>query len=35
VIPFRGINDPNRLDHKNLQTLCRRCHNEKTAKQRL
>ena len=31
VVPFRGRDDPLRLDGNNLQSLCRRCHAIKTA----
>jgi 5-methylcytosine-specific restriction endonuclease McrA len=27
VIPFRGREDPLRLDPRNLQSLCKTCHN--------
>ena len=30
IAPFIGINDSLRLDRRNLQTLCRLCHNRKT-----
>lgn len=30
IIPFKGRPDPNRLDPKNLQSLCVPCHNKKT-----
>ncbi len=33
IIPFDGLSDPKRLDGYNLQTLCRACHNAKTARQ--
>lgn len=33
IIPFRGIEDPLRLDADNLQTLCRECHSRKTARE--
>ena len=33
IIPFDGLSDPKRLDGCNLQTLCRACHNAKTARQ--
>jgi len=29
VIPFRGKNDPLRLDYDNLRSLCTFCHREK------
>lgn len=31
IVPFWGIDDPLRLDPDNLQSLCRACHNGKTA----
>lgn len=33
IQPFRGLDDPLRLDPDNLQSLCRKCHTRKTAKQ--
>ena len=30
IIPFRSRDDPRRLDRKNLQSLCKRCHSLKT-----
>jgi len=33
IVPFDGITDPRRLDPDNLQSLCRACHNRKTATQ--
>ncbi|RPH52622.1 MAG: HNH endonuclease [Planctomycetota bacterium] len=30
IIPFRSLDDPRRLDRKNLQPLCSRCHGLKT-----
>lgn len=32
IIEFEGLDDPRRLDRDNLQSLCRRCHAKKTAK---
>lgn len=32
IIPFKSNSDPLRLDIKNLQSLCRQHHNEKTRK---
>lgn len=34
IVPFGGLGDPRRLDPDNLQSLCRACHNRKTAVQR-
>jgi 5-methylcytosine-specific restriction protein A len=31
IQPFHGRTDPRRLDPRNLQSLCRRCHADKTA----
>lgn len=31
IIPFKGIDDPLRLDETNLQSLCKSCHSKKTA----
>lgn len=31
IIPFKGKDDPLRLDQNNLQSLCRQCHAKKTA----
>ena len=31
--PFKGIDDPKRLDLTNLQSLCAPCHSRKTAKE--
>lgn len=31
IIPIRGPDDPLRLDERNLQSLCRRCHTIKTS----
>lgn len=33
VEPFRGIQDPMRLDPANLRSLCRPCHMARTARQ--
>jgi len=33
IKPFSGLEDPLRFDPDNLQSLCWRCHNRKTAKQ--
>lgn len=33
VVPFKGREDPLRLDPTNLATRCRPCHEVKTAKQ--
>ena len=33
IVPFDGLHDPLRLDPENLQSLCRPCHNAKTARQ--
>jgi 5-methylcytosine-specific restriction protein A len=30
IKPFRGLNDPRRLDPANLASLCFACHTEKT-----
>ncbi len=30
IQPFNGINDPLRLMWSNLQSICRKCHNQKT-----
>ena len=30
IVPFKGKDDPLRLDWNNFQSLCRRCHNKKT-----
>jgi 5-methylcytosine-specific restriction protein A len=32
ITPFKGIDDPLRLDWNNLQSLCSTCHKYKTAK---
>jgi 5-methylcytosine-specific restriction endonuclease McrA len=34
VIPFNGVNDPKRTEWRNLQSICRVCHNRKTRQQR-
>jgi len=31
IVPFRGLDDPLRLDRANLQGLCASCHSRKTA----
>ena len=31
IVPFKGKDDPLRLDETNLQSLCRPCHATKTA----
>jgi len=31
IVPFHGLEDPNRLNPKNLQPLCHACHQQKTA----
>jgi 5-methylcytosine-specific restriction enzyme A len=33
VVPFKGLDDPLRLDRTNLQGLCGLCHRQKTAEQ--
>jgi len=33
VVAFGGPEDPLRLEWRNLQALCRRCHAQKTAKE--
>jgi 5-methylcytosine-specific restriction protein A len=33
IVPFDGLDDPKRLDLDNLRSLCRSCHNVKTAAQ--
>ena len=33
IEPFDGVSDSRRLEWNNLQSLCRSCHNEKTARQ--
>lgn len=33
IVPFRGIDDPLRLDLSNLQALCHSCHSSKTCRQ--
>ena len=33
IEPFCGLEDPNRLNPANLQSLCRPCHNKKTRSQ--
>lgn len=33
IEPFRGLDDPRRLDPGNLRPLCRPCHAARTAKQ--
>jgi 5-methylcytosine-specific restriction protein A len=33
IAPFKGLDDPLRLDAKNLQSLCRPHHNVKTSTQ--
>ena len=35
IRPFVSMTDPLRLDPANLQTLCRDCHNAKTASDRI
>jgi 5-methylcytosine-specific restriction enzyme A len=30
IVPFRGLDDPLRLDRSNLQGLCATCHGRKT-----
>ena len=30
IIPFSGVSDPMRTDWRNLQSICRSCHNRKT-----
>lgn len=30
IEPFKGKDDPLRLDSRNTQSLCRACHNKKT-----
>lgn len=32
VIPFQGFDDPLRLDPRNLQSLCHKHHQQKTAR---
>jgi 5-methylcytosine-specific restriction endonuclease McrA len=32
IIPFESIDDPRRLDWNNLQSLCARCHDRKSAR---
>jgi 5-methylcytosine-specific restriction enzyme A len=34
IEPFRSIMDPRRLDPKNLQALCAKCHRQKTGADR-
>lgn len=34
IVPFRGRDDPKRLDPENLQGLCRPCHHAKTARRK-
>lgn len=33
IIPFKGKDDPRRLDLSNLQALCVSCHSRKTARE--
>lgn len=33
IIPFKGIDDPLRLDSSNLQSLCIKCNNRKTSRE--
>lgn len=33
IRPFRGHDDPRRMQWHNLQALCRACHNAKTRRQ--
>ena len=33
-VPFKGINDPLRLDWDNLESLCRACHGRRTARRK-
>jgi 5-methylcytosine-specific restriction endonuclease McrA len=33
IKPFKGVNDPLRTQWSNLQSVCRSCHNAKTASQ--
>jgi len=33
IIPFKSLDDPLRLDPDNLESLCRKCHRIKTARQ--
>jgi len=33
IVPFRVVNDPLRTEWSNLQSVCRACHNAKTAAQ--
>ena len=33
IEPFRGVDDPRRLDPANLRPLCRPCHLSRTARQ--
>jgi len=30
IVPFIGVTDPKRTEWKNLQSICRDCHNRKT-----
>jgi len=30
IVPFNSVNDPKRTEWKNLQSICRACHNQKT-----
>ena len=32
LAPFKGINDPARLDVNNLESLCKACHDEATGR---
>ena len=34
IVPFKGVDDPRRLDSGNLQSLCRVHHGRKTARER-
>jgi len=34
IVPFHGLDDPLRLAWNNLQSLCKACHNRKTAIER-
>lgn len=34
IVPFNGLDDPLRLDWKNLESLCGACHGEKTRARR-
>jgi 5-methylcytosine-specific restriction protein A len=34
IVPFDGIDDAKRLDWDNLQSMCKTCHEQKTARER-